>query len=58
VHEGPTDAAALVRRVDDGIEQKGVRATVPAGVDEADDRVTVEGTYPGEAVQVHRRAHG
>src|SRR5918998_2041525 len=50
LYQGFAEAAALVRRVDDRVEQECVLAAVPAGVDEADERFTVEGANPGETV--------
>jgi len=50
VDEGARDAAPLVGGVDDGVEEEGVKAAVPAGVHEADQRVTAEGADPGQAV--------
>ena len=56
LHEGAADAPSLVVGVDSRVECEGMRAAVPAGVDETDQRTAIEGADPGQAVAVLRRS--
>lgn len=50
IDQGARDAAPLTCGVDDGIEEEGVKAAVPAGMHESNQRVTAKGAHPGQAV--------
>ncbi len=50
IDQGARDAAPLTCGVDDGIEEEGVKAAVPAGMHESNQRFTAKGAHPGQAV--------
>lgn len=49
-HQTCPDPTALAVRVNGRIEQEGVRAAIPAGMNEADEPLIDERTDPGQAV--------
>ena len=52
VDQSRSDAAPAVARGDDRVEEKSVKSSVPAGMDEADETVVVEGAYPDQAMTI------
>ena len=49
-HQAAPHSSPLVLGVDDSVEKERVKASVPAGVNEPDECVLVEGSNPGKAV--------
>lgn len=58
LNERPAYAAPPMIRIDDCVEQEGVSATVPAGVDEPDKCASRESSHPRQAVSLQARTHG